>query len=175
MLCQECGVRPATLHWTRIVNAHKEEVHLCEQCARHHPEFQVMGVPDLSLALSHLLAGLTMGGAAAAPAAPTSTARCATCGTTFAEFAETGRLGCPDCYRSFAGELAPVVARVQAGTRHRGKLPARRGSALRRQRRLEDLRAELAQAIEREDYERAAVIRDTIRQLERQGEGGKQP
>lgn len=31
MMCQECGQRPATLHFTKIVNGDKTEFHLCER------------------------------------------------------------------------------------------------------------------------------------------------
>ena len=34
MVCQECNQRPATLHFTKIVNGEKEEFHLCEKCAQ---------------------------------------------------------------------------------------------------------------------------------------------
>ena len=34
MLCQECNKRPATLHFTKIVNGEKTEFHICESCAR---------------------------------------------------------------------------------------------------------------------------------------------
>lgn len=34
MQCQECGKRPATLHFTKIVNGEKTEFRICESCAR---------------------------------------------------------------------------------------------------------------------------------------------
>ena len=34
MLCDECKIRPATVHFTKVVNQHKTEAHLCQECAR---------------------------------------------------------------------------------------------------------------------------------------------
>ena len=33
MICQQCETRPATLHFTKIINGEKTEMHVCEQCA----------------------------------------------------------------------------------------------------------------------------------------------
>jgi protein arginine kinase activator len=167
MNCQVCQKRPATLHLTKIIGSHKEELHLCEVCAREREEFKVMMNP--SLALPHLLAGLVSGTAPfIGPPPRVQELRCPHCGLPFSQFAATGRLGCPRCYEAFRGEITPVLQRVQAGLKHTGKAPLRRAGSLRRQREVDRLREELSRAIAEERYEQAAVLRDRIRQLERE-------
>ena len=41
MLCNECGKNQATVHSVQYVNGAKSEVHLCSQCAKHHPELSM--------------------------------------------------------------------------------------------------------------------------------------
>ena len=56
MHCQECGKKPATLHFTKIVNGEKTEFHICESCAREKGE----GIPGTSngFSIHSLLSGL---------------------------------------------------------------------------------------------------------------------
>ena len=65
------------------------------------------------------------------------------------------------------GQLVAVLQRVQQGaTQHIGKVPHRAGSDQRLQNTLLRLRAELKEAVGREDYERAAGIRDQIKEFD---------
>jgi protein arginine kinase activator len=87
---------------------------------------------------------------------------CPNCGLRFMEFRVGGRLGCPADYEAFGPGLLPLVRKLQGASRHVGKVPARGqrpGGRLR-------LRAELREAIAREDYEAAAHLRDRLRQEE---------
>lgn len=91
---------------------------------------------------------------------------CPRCGLQYSSFKETGRLGCGECYQAFQSQLKPLLRRIHGDTRHRGKAPVRGGAggtALRAVQRLHD---ELQRAVEREEFERAAQIRDDIRRLE---------
>jgi protein arginine kinase activator len=103
------------------------------------------------------------------PSGPTSATEvsCAFCGLTFAAFRESGRLGCPHCYASFESHLRGLLRRIHGGTQHVGKvyLPSD-PTASERAKRLEGLRRRLQRAVESEDFERAAEIRDLIRSLE---------
>ena len=98
---------------------------------------------------------------------PQSSKFCGFCGLTFAQFRETGRLGCPHCYSSFENHLRGLLRRIHGGTQHVGKvyLPSD-PTASERAKRLEGLRRRLQRAVESEDFERAAEIRDLIRALE---------
>ncbi len=92
---------------------------------------------------------------------------CPRCGMTFREFQVKGQLGCPDDYTAFRKVLAPLIERAHEGaTQHVGKVPGSAGDVVRRQTGLVRLRRELAEAIERENYELAARVRDKIQILE---------
>ena len=91
---------------------------------------------------------------------------CSNCGMTYSQFGQIGRFGCSQCYRSFAGQLDPLLRRVQGNSRHTGKAPERTRESLGYKREIEQLRQELQTAISSEAYERAAVLRDRIHALE---------
>lgn len=166
MICQECGKKPATLHFTKIVNGEKTEFHICESCAREKGEM----IPGTAggFSIHNLLSGLldfepSTGGKAAQPAAP----RCETCGLTYAQFSKLGRFGCSECYKYFEERLDPLFKRVHGSTIHTGKVPKRTGGRIQQKREIERLKKELVQRVEHEDFESAAHIRDQIKELER--------
>jgi protein arginine kinase activator len=70
-----------------------------------------------------------------------------------------GRLGCPNDYGVFARGLLPLVQRAHGATRHVGKVARRRPAVSERLR----LRSRLREAIAREHYEQAALLRDQLR------------
>ncbi len=172
MLCQRCGQRTATVHLTKFINGQKSEMHLCEQCARETGELDFVIEPAFSL--NQLLAGLL----SQEPAPPTSEpggevraserglSRCPLCGLTYREFARTGRLGCSRCYSHFEDRLDPLLQRIHGHRRHVGKGPRRISNAAEVYAQIERLKAEMDQAIRVEAFERAAELRDKIKELE---------
>lgn len=172
MLCQECGKRPATLHFTKIINGEKTEFHICESCAREKGE-SLPGAAN-GFSIHSLLSGLMdfdpVGGASGlAPKA--QTLRCDECGLTYSQFSKLGRFGCSSCYRHFSDRLDPLLKRVHGSTLHTGKIPKRSGGRIKTQREIERLRQELQSSIQREEFETAARLRDQIRELEKQISG----
>ncbi|MFC5401643.1 UvrB/UvrC motif-containing protein [Cohnella soli] len=171
MQCQECGERPATLHFTKIVNGEKAELHICESCAREKGEL----IPGTSSGFSihNLLSGLldfeTM--SAGSVAKPQPTVKCETCGMTYAQFSKIGRFGCSHCYKQFSERLDPLLKRVHGNTVHVGKVPKRAGGKLKTKREIDRLKKEMVSRIEREDFETAAQLRDRIRELEKEMSG----
>ena len=193
MKCQRCGRGEATVHVTDIIEKVRRERHLCDGCAAEAhlfgplppgdagepgdpldpPATDAQGlpaVPELNLqALVQLIFGATSapgaeGAGAARPADPSHLA-CARCGLGYAEFRKTGRLGCPADYDAFADALLSLlerVHRVAPGVGHAGKTPKRGGHLAE----LTRLRSELTAAIDSEDYETAARLRDAIRRKE---------
>ena len=160
MKCDHCN-RPATVHMTEIHNGKQVERNLCEQCAAK------MGVQAKGhVPINELLSKFVM----AHSGAPTEqAAQCDACGMTWAEFRQNGLLGCPLDYDTFERDLTPLIQRAHEGaTHHVGKTPATQGTAV-SGRRLVDtarLRKELQRAVEAEDYEKAAALRDQIKQAE---------
>lgn len=157
MLCERCQERTATVHVTRIINGQKTELTLCQECAR---EIQ----PQFDFSIPKFLAGLL--DSELELKAPPIAEQCQRCGLTYEQFHQTGRLGCPDCYNRLASRLDPLIRRIQGSSKHRGKVPLRAGGNLRVQREIETLRAELQQLIQQEEFEKAAQVRDHIRDLE---------
>ncbi|MFD0961908.1 UvrB/UvrC motif-containing protein [Paenibacillus chungangensis] len=174
MYCQECGKRPATLHFTKIVNGDKTEFHICESCAREKGE-GIPGSPN-SFSIHSLLSGLmdfqSMGnGSPGGLGAPPKSARCEECGLTYSQFSKIGRFGCSSCYKHFTDRLDPLLKRVHGSTVHSGKIPKRSGGQIQRKREIEELRQDMQRHIENEEFEEAASLRDRIRELERQNLG----
>ncbi|RCX14033.1 protein arginine kinase activator [Fontibacillus phaseoli] len=169
MQCQECGKRPATLHFTKIVNGEKTEFHICEACAREKGEM----IPGTTggFSIHNLLSGLMdfhpgVQGQSANSKQPENL-RCEECGLTYSQFSKIGRFGCSSCYKYFNDRLDPLFKRVHGNTVHVGKVPKRAGSHIQIKRKLDDLRREMQYRILQEEFEEAAELRDQIRELEK--------
>jgi len=156
--CDNCNEREATVHYTEIEGLEKHEIHLCEDCYRHKLA-PVHKVADFAEVLKGLLQGTLKEQGASANAI------CPTCGLSVAEFRAAGRLGCPNDYRVFGEAIKSLIEKIQHGDRHLGKVPTRAGAELKRKNSLIRLRRELERAVQREEYEQAANLRDRIRQL----------
>lgn len=92
---------------------------------------------------------------------------CPKCGISFREFRAQGLLGCPHDYVAFSKHLTPLIERAHgAGGEHVGKRPRRAGGSAGKQSTLRQLHRKLSDAVEREDYEAAAKLRDQIKVLE---------
>ncbi len=101
-----------------------------------------------------------------APAAVKEEKRCPVCGHTLSDFRRTGRLGCGECYRTFRPVLAETLRQIHSNSHHRGKIPSKSGSELKKKRQLEVLKAKLQEAVRNEDYETAARLHKQIREEE---------
>jgi protein arginine kinase activator len=155
--CKRCQ-KTATLHITEIRSGTVQELHLCETCAQQYLNQEQDETSDSTEEVSqkdsealeefdHLV--------------------CPNCGITFREFRSQGRLGCPHDYIAFAKELKPLLENIHGETQHNGKFPKRAPHASQLQYRLIKLRSDLRSAVEEEEYERAARIRDEIQSLEK--------
>lgn len=161
-ICSICKEKPATVFLSNINSENKKvDLDLCDSCAK------AKGIDDpsaLLLASVDLMLGL---GAAQEieQAAGGSELKCVRCGFTQADLKKSGRLGCPDCYRTFADGLSSLLKSMHKGTRHVGKAP----EALRATRdyadKLKQLQKKLTKAIESENFEEAAQLRDEIKQI----------
>lgn len=169
MLCQLCNKRPANVHLTKVVNGVKNEFHVCEQCASEEGlnlSAQISGF-DIPFSFSSILAGLMdSGGSGTLPYTVQKVIKCQGCGLDYEQFKNTGRFGCSKCYEAFGDKLEPLIRRIHGNTQHTGKVPKRTGGIIRVKRGIEKLKYDLKQAIDSEQYEKAAEIRDRIRKLE---------
>ncbi|MHC4548488.1 MAG: UvrB/UvrC motif-containing protein [Planctomycetota bacterium] len=158
-LCQYCNKREAKIHFTEIKEGKKTEMHICEQCA--HEKNMVLAFPSLPV-LSQIMKGgpaVVRGESEAVPAT------CPSCGLPYTDFKAKGRLGCPACYRAFAPVLVPLLEKVHGTANHHGKTPERVQGELESRQEIAQLEDELNEAVRTEQYERAAELRDRIREL----------
>ena len=185
MYCDECKKNQANVHYTKVVNGHKEERHLCEECARKlnldadwqmpsFPSFKMMSdfpsfgmLPDFSMA--DFVGGFFNPQDKTEPyvqAVMPNTNACPVCGMTAGEFKKLGRVGCENCYKHFGEYMPGLLRRIHGSTSHVGKVPIRGEAKLASQHRIETLRARLKDAVNREDFELAAKLRDEIKVVE---------
>ena len=93
--------------------------------------------------------------------------RCSFCGKTQKDFRASGRLGCAHCYAAFAESLRDLLRRVHGNARHVGRRYRPLNlEAANKAGSLAVLRERLQRAIEREEFESAAALRDEIQALE---------
>ena len=159
--CDKCD-EPATNHSVEIVNGQKIEKHLCDE---HAAEEGLIKPAAQHTSINELLTNFVKLHSGAEDA--DATAGCSHCGMTFEAFQESRLLGCPTCYTDFADRLTPLLERAhEGGEHHLGKVPRHAPDAERRQEQMLRMRKKLDDAIEAEDYELAAHLRDEIRTLE---------
>ncbi len=180
MKCEKCGKQEANLYYQETVNGQTRAMHICSACARElqmYTPFQqtvagfsnsfgeILGVPSLfgSMA-SPLFAG---GAEVEAKNNRADTAHtCPSCGMTLSELQRKGRVGCPDCYHTFAEVLTPYIKRVQGAESHIGSAPQQEECLPPEAHPLDALKQKLQEAIQSENYEEAARLRDEIRRKE---------
>jgi protein arginine kinase activator len=158
MQCSICKEKSASVHLTQIVGDKMQKLDLCEDCAK------AKGVNDpAGFAMADMMLGL---GAAQEleQAVGGLEVKCPRCGFTQVDFKKSGRLGCPECYRTFAEGLAGLLKTMHKGTRHVGKAPESLRASRETADRLKALQKKLAKAVEAEDFELAANLRDEIKQ-----------
>ena len=161
MLCTICKEKPATVHLTQIVGEKMQKLDLCEDCAK------TKGINDpTSFGLADLDLVLGLGASQQLEqAAGGVELKCPRCGFTQADFKKSGRLGCPECYVTFAEGLRGLLKTMHKGTRHTGKAPEALRATRENADKLKTLQTKLAKAIKDENYEQAAQVRDEIKQL----------
>jgi protein arginine kinase activator len=158
MQCCICKEKPATVHLTQIVGDKMQKLDMCEECAK------AKGINDpTSFAMADLMLGL--GASQEVEQAVGAELKCPRCGFSQADFKKSGRLGCPDCYKTFAEGLAGLLKTMHKGTRHVGKTPEALRQTREKADRLKTLQKRLNKAIETEDFEQAAQLRDQIKAL----------
>ncbi len=159
MLCDICKQNVATVHLTQMVEGKTKKVDLCESCSK------AKGVDDpTGFSLADLLLGL---GAAQEmeQAMAGIEIKCPRCGFTQADFKKAGRLGCADCYITFAEGLESLLKTMHKGIKHVGKVPQMFKQTQDFADKLKSLQTKLDKAVHDEDFETAAHVRDEINQV----------
>lgn len=166
MKCSNCGEREGVVSLTQIEGGEVRTVSLCAKCAAEKGIDTGFGVSETPL--GGFLAALGESLDADAPLSAALELHCTSCGATLREFRETGRVGCAECYRSFDAPLRELLRRLHGSTHHTGMRYAgvEPKPALAPPASLRELREQLRRAIDTEQFELAAELRDRLREHE---------
>lgn len=168
MLCTKCGRNEATVFYRQNINGHVTESALCEECAGEltngmKDEINENGFFGMDLLGSFFGLPQTAAHLAGTPA---QTKVCPLCGATYKDIVRESKVGCARCYDTFRRELASTIERIHGRVTHTGRAPAGYAEENRRQRKLDELKSKMNEAIEKQDFENAAKLRDEIKKLD---------
>ena len=183
MLCQNCGENEANVRFTQIVNGNKTQMSLCEECSKK------LGVGNFNFSMpmdinSFFGDFLELGNKNLLEAyEKPKDLKCENCGETYDEFMKKGKFGCSNCYETFSQKINPVLKKLQISDTHVGKkysvgaaahscpstceqIPIQKKKRTTKLDKIISLKEELKKTIKEEQYERAAILRDEIKELE---------
>lgn len=181
MKCEFCDSE-ANVFFTQILDGKSKKMNLCESCADEHgitslEDFKLADqlindampkMPDFEFGddLSEM-SGFGKDAADGGSSSSGDSGECPECGFTLANLRQIGRLGCSVCYTSFGGEIKRMLKNMHRGVEHKGKVPTGMIDAMKLRKKVKNLKADLAQAVESEDYEKAASLRDELVKVEK--------
>ncbi|WP_455714806.1 UvrB/UvrC motif-containing protein [Anaerosporobacter sp.] len=187
MLCDKCKKRDAKIYYTEIVNGEMKEQHLCEECAAECTRFHMNSAfmnKDVSIGdiLSSILGNYRSASNSKSNEKEDSNTetegkektkddeiRCQNCGMTYEQFLQQGMFGCAKCYENFRKILPRSLKSLHGADTHVGKKPKGYVSSMNKI--INDLSEIdkksilLQEAIEKEEFEEAAKLRDEIKRL----------
>ena len=151
MVCEKCGKNNASVLYTQIVNGKKSSINLCSACASGESIFDNFG----SL--------LSFGSRT-----ESRQSACPVCGMTLAEFTRKGRMGCGKCYDTFRAQAKSMLQKIHGTSVHTEVKKEAPATEIKKEEKseLDILKDKLREAINTENYEEAAKIRDEIRTKE---------
>jgi len=161
MLCQKCFKNKATVKITEVINGEEKELYLCEKCALS------LGLQKTVKQLPELFHSLMVDVLKedSPPSARHSVSlKCPYCGTTWDDFMRSGLLGCDKCYEAFHVQIRQVLKQIHGNTHHIGSRPSGQKAPVIQN--LNKLQEELKKAVQNEAFEKAARLRDQIRELQ---------
>ncbi len=157
MICNNCNKREASVYYKQNINGSIKEYALCPECAAK------LNVGLDNSAVHNLFGSFffpyngTM---------PKEVKKCTLCSSSFEDIRRSGKVGCAECYEVFKKELEPMVSNIHGRALHRGRGPGNEEKKEEKTADIQRLKQELQAAIEAEEYEKAAKIRDEIREKE---------
>lgn len=162
MICQNCNKNEANMHMKRIINGRAAEVHLCSDCARSLGYGEAFS--GFGLGLGELFGELLNKGEGSSG----GSLRCPGCGKTFDEIVSDGKMGCAECYGVFYDKLLPSLRRIHGKATHVGTKPVK-SESVSFDSQISELKQKLAAAVDEQNFELAAQIRDEINELSQEG------
>ena len=166
MKCQDCQKREATIFLKRIINDEKIMLNLCPVCAKRRGFSNPL--KNIPFPLADFLSSM-VGEQTTKSTNKLLQISCPNCGLNYETFSSTGRLGCGVCFSIFRQPMADLLRKIHGSNLHRGKRP-KGTTEMEPMKEEARLKAELKDAIINEDFERAAQVRDLIKELQEQME-----
>ncbi len=163
MICQNCKKNNATAHLHSVSNGIVKDAYLCSECAKAFKVTEFDNNDLFYIMQSFLKDSMRV----------KNDIKCENCGTTFQEVKTSGRLGCANCYSAFKTQLSDTIFKLHGSMVHKGKRPDIDVKIDNETTKIDDnndlisdLKQKLRMAIESEQYEQAAILRDEIKRLE---------
>ena len=157
MMCEKCGINPAAVTLTQVINGKKTVKKLCAACAQENNIYKDL---NMDLGFSSLFSTFFN----ESDVSKSVDEKCPLCNMTRSEFLTTGKPGCASCYTAFESSMTPLLKKIHLTKTHTGKVPGKSGNAS--ENKIDLLKAQLKEAIEKEEYEKAARLRDEIKEME---------
>jgi protein arginine kinase activator len=159
MTCEHCNSRPAEVVLTSIVDDEKTVRHVCRTCAAE------LGIePDAESGTAEIVNLENK----SAEDATEDALECPSCGLNWKQFKERYRVGCAVCYDAFRERMLPLLRKVHNSDSHSGKsisdaevITAEDPVWV-----IDVLKRRMLGAVEREEFEEAARLRDQIDEAE---------
>lgn len=164
MLCQLCKIKTANVKISHVINSKKIEVNLCESCA------EKKGVNSPMATLPQIFGNFItelLGNEILKRTGDEIDIKCEECGSTWESFQTTGLFGCDICYRTFEDDLDVILRRIHGSNQHIGSRPKSHRVNI-DESELAKIKLELQSAIQRENFELAAELRDIVRDAQRE-------
>ena len=164
MKCDKCG-KESVYHSTLIVNGISKKTSLCRDCAIKEGVF----AQEKSSLFDEMFSSF----ADMLGYEQVENVICPVCKTSLREFKATGKLGCPNCYDMFRGEISNILKRIAPFETHKQetlKNVKTKPAKLTKEEQIKALRDEMKQAVSEERYEDAAKIKKQITKLENANE-----
>jgi len=169
MLCEKCKKNQAVTHIRQNINGNLTEMHLCESCAaeisgKFENEYGKL-FSDFGFGIDSMLTSLFGQDFLSENLLSEHTERCEMCGSSLNEIRKSGNVGCSHCYETFRQQLIPLIQRIHGKTAHNGKIPQSAGQEITAKAKISELEAQLKKAIDAQEFEKAAALRDQINSL----------
>lgn len=169
MLCEKCKKNNAVTHIRQNINGMQSEMHLCENCAaeitgKFNNEYSKL-FSDFGFGMNSMLTSIFGQDFLSENLLSSPEEKCKMCGATLSSIKKSGNVGCRECYETFREQLMPLISRIHGTTVHSGRVPASAEEKISVKNKIDELSLKLKEAIENEDFEQAASIRDQIKVL----------
>jgi protein arginine kinase activator len=180
MICDNCGKNEVEVLLKQVANNEVKYLHLCRACAEE-MGFIPSAVPSITISFSiseDVPKQRKLRRIQPKKREAIDLLSCPSCGMKFMSFRENGLLGCPSCYETFRFPLGAFLQKTQGAESHwigtssmfndigllSEEIAGEAGAAekIGFDENIARLKFELNEAVAREDYERAAQLRDML-------------